>query len=181
MATLYAMYCVKVRVGWLGVFLSINLSFLSNDALNYLLQWCDNLSESTPTEEQMETESFTEEDFSTECEYSVPTDEPEKVQQPCKSSSKPAAPAPLVNKQKESSAKQVAKEDASSSIEMKRILSSSNHYEALGFVRNKKIDVILLKKEYRKKVMLWFNYVKVLFVSEISNRTTRSNDLSQST
>ncbi|KAI5674600.1 hypothetical protein M9H77_14964 [Catharanthus roseus] len=154
MATLYAMYCVKVRVGWLGVFLSINLSFLSNDALNYLLQWCDNLSESTPTEEQMETESFTEEDFSTECEYSVPTDEPEKVQQPCKSSSKPAAPAPLVNKQKESSAKQVAKEDASSSIEMKRILSSSNHYEALGFVRNKKIDVILLKKEYRKKAML---------------------------
>lgn len=148
MATLYAMYCVKVRVGWTGVFLSINLAFLSNDVLNYLLLWCDNLSESTHVEEQTDTESFKEEDFSTECEYSTPSDEPEKVQSP----SKPATPAPLVNKQKESPAKQVVKEDAISMIEMKRILSSNNHYEALGFVRHKRVDNVLLKKEYRKKV-----------------------------
>ncbi|KAK4439616.1 hypothetical protein Salat_0296500 [Sesamum alatum] len=45
MATLYAMYCVKVRVGWLGVFLAINLAFLSNDVLNYLTNGVDNLSE----------------------------------------------------------------------------------------------------------------------------------------
>lgn len=151
MATLYAMYCVKVRVGWTGVFLSINLAFLSNDVLNYLLLWCDNLSESTHVEEQTDTESFKEEDFSTECEYSTPSDEPEKVQS-SKSPSKPATPAPLVNKQKESPAKQVVKEDASSMIEMKRILSSNNHYEALGFVRHKRVDNVLLKKEYRKKV-----------------------------
>lgn len=153
MATLYAMYCVKVRVGWIGVFLSINLAFLSNDVLNYLLQWCDNLSESTHIEEQTETESFKEEDFPTECEYSAPSDEPEKAQS-SKSPSKPATPAPLVNKQKESSVKQAVKEDASSIIEMKRILGSNNHYEALGFVRHKRFDSILLKKEYRKKAML---------------------------
>lgn len=153
MAMIYAMYCVKVRVGWFGVFLSINLAFLSNDVLNYVLQCCDNLSESVPVEEQTKSESFTEDDFSTECEYSVPADEPEKVQS-CKSSSKPAVASSLVNKQKESMAKQVIREDENSIIEMRRILGCNNHYEALGFPRNKKIDAILLRKEYRKKAML---------------------------
>ncbi|XP_027170895.1 uncharacterized protein LOC113770585 isoform X1 [Coffea eugenioides] len=153
MAMIYAMYCVKVRVGWFGVFLSINLAFLSNDVLNYVLQCCDNLSESVPIEEQTKSESFTEDGFSTECEYSVPADEPEKVQS-CKSSSKPAVASSLVNKQKESTAKQVIREDENSIIEMKRILGSNNHYEALEFPRNKKVDSILLRKEYRKKAML---------------------------
>ncbi|CAL5341510.1 unnamed protein product [Camellia sinensis] len=153
MATIYAVYCVKVRVGWLGVLLSINLSFLSNDVLNYLLQWCDNLSENTHFEEQKEPESFTEDDLSGECGYSVPIDEPEKLHS-CKSSSKTAATSSVICKQKESSAKQVVREDTSSIDEMKRILGSTDHYEALGFPRQKKIDAMLLKKEYRKKAML---------------------------
>ncbi|KAI8007180.1 hypothetical protein LOK49_LG07G03606 [Camellia lanceoleosa] len=153
MATIYAAYCVKVRVGWHGVLLSINLSFLSNDVLNYLLQWCDNLSENTHFEEQKEPESFTEDDLSGECGYSVPIDEPEKLHS-CKSSSKTAATSSVICKQKESSAKQVVREDTSSIDEMKRILGSTDHYEALGFPRQKKIDAMLLKKEYRKKAML---------------------------
>uniref|UniRef100_A0A5B6Z8I7 J domain-containing protein n=1 Tax=Davidia involucrata TaxID=16924 RepID=A0A5B6Z8I7_DAVIN len=139
MATIYAIYCVKVQVGWHGVFLSINLAFLSNDLFNYLLQWCDNLSESTHS-------------FSGESEYSVPSDDAEKLHS-CKSSSKTAA-ATFVSYQRESSAKQVVREDANSFNEMKRILSSVDHYEALGFLRHKKIDATLLKKEYRKKAML---------------------------
>ncbi|XP_028081249.1 dnaJ homolog dnj-5-like isoform X2 [Camellia sinensis] len=153
MATIYAVYCVKVRVGWLGVLLSINLSFLSNDVLNYLLQWCDNLSENSHFEEQKEPESFAEDDLSGECGYSVPIDEPEKLHS-CKSSSKTAATSSVICKQKESSAKQVVREDTSSIDEMKRILGSTDHYEALGFPRQKKIDAMLLKKEYRKKAML---------------------------
>ncbi|KAH8518081.1 hypothetical protein H0E87_000044 [Populus deltoides] len=89
MATIYAIYCVKVRVGWHGVFLSINLTFFSNDVLNFLLQWCDNVSESTQFEEHKESETVLEDEFSVECEFSIPVDESEKVQ-PCKSSS-PAA------------------------------------------------------------------------------------------
>ncbi|KAI3456723.1 hypothetical protein Pfo_013386 [Paulownia fortunei] len=157
MATLYAMYCVKVRVGWLGVFLAINLAFLSNDVLNYLIKWCDNLSESTHFEEHKESDSFTEDDFSTECEYSAPTEvegEEEEKLHSCKSASKHASPSSFVEKPKESAAKKVVKEDANSTIEMERILNSGNHYEALGFPRQKKIDVMLLKKEYRKKAML---------------------------
>ncbi|PSR95494.1 DnaJ subfamily C member 14 like [Actinidia chinensis var. chinensis] len=153
MATIYALYCVKVRVGWLGVFLSINLAFLSNDVFNYLLQWCDNLSESTHVEEQKESESFTEDDFSGECEFSVPIDEAEKLHS-CKSSIKTPATSSIINKQKESSGKQVVREDAFSINEMKRILNCINHYDALGFPRHKKIDATLLKKEYHKKAML---------------------------
>ncbi|CAI9772809.1 unnamed protein product [Fraxinus pennsylvanica] len=152
MATIYAMYCVKVRVGWLGIFLSFNLSFLSNDVSNYVLQWCDNLSESTHFEEHKASESFPEDSFPTECEFSGPIEEEEKLHS-CKSSDKPESIS-FVEKTKECAYKQVVREDASSRIEMERILSSSDHYEALGFPRYRKINVLSLKKEYRKRAML---------------------------
>ncbi|XP_009605066.1 uncharacterized protein [Nicotiana tomentosiformis] len=155
MATIYAMYCVKVRVGWLGVGVSINLAFLSNDLMNYLLQWCDSLSERPHVEDYKESESFTEDDFSTDYESSVPVDEPEKVHA-CKSKtfSDAASTSSVVTKQKEPPVKLVVREDGNSLIEMKRILDSADHYEALGVSRQKKIDAVLLKKEYRKKAML---------------------------
>ncbi|POO03222.1 Terminal organelle assembly protein [Trema orientale] len=152
MATLYAVYCVKIRVGWLGVFLSINLSIFSNDALNLMLQWCDNVRETTQSEEQKQSETVIEDDFSGECEYSTPTEESEKLHS-CKSTSKPASSS-VINKVKETPAIKVVKEQICSLDEMKRILNSIDHYEALGFPRHKKIDTAVLKKEYRKKAML---------------------------
>ncbi|KAL0301004.1 UNVERIFIED_CONTAM: DnaJsubfamily A member 3, mitochondrial [Sesamum radiatum] len=92
-------------------------------------------------------------DFSTECEYSTPVEEEEKLHS-CKSASKPASTSSFVEKPKESVAKQVVREDVNSISEIKRILNSSDHYEALGFPRQKKIDFMLLKKEYHKKAML---------------------------
>lgn len=157
MATLYSMYCVRIRVGWLGVSLAINLAFLSNDVLNYMIKWCDNLSESTHFEEHKEADSFPEDDFCTKCEYSAPTEvetEEEDKMKSCKSATTPASPSSIVEKPKESAARSVVREDASSLIEMEKILNSGNHYDALGFPRHKKIDVVLLKKEYRKKAML---------------------------
>ncbi|XAR67292.1 hypothetical protein NMG60_11001992 [Bertholletia excelsa] len=153
MAMIYAIYCVKVQVGWLGVFLSINLAFLSNDALDYLLQNCDKLNESTHLEESTESELFTEDDLPAEYEYSVPINEDEKLHS-CKSSSKEPAMSSFVSKPKESAGKEPVREEATSLDEMKRILSSRDHYETLGFLRHKRIDAMLLKKEYRKKAML---------------------------
>lgn len=160
MATIYAIYCVKVRVGWLGVFLSVNLSLFSNDALNYMLQWCDNVRESTHFEEQKQPENVMEDEFSGECEFSSPSDESEMLHS-CKSSSK-VATSSVINNQKESSATKVTKEETNSVDEMKRILNSINHYEALGFPRHKKIDALTLKKEYRKKVN--FNFLFPYFL-----------------
>jgi len=153
--TIYAIYCVQVRVGWLGVFLALNLAFLSNDILNFLLQWFDNVSESSHSEEHKQSETVVEEDFSEECEYPIPTDESENLHS-CKSSSKPAVTTAVVDNKKELSVKKIVREQetTSSNDEMKRILKSLNHYDALGFSRHKKIDAAVLKKEYRKKVFV---------------------------
>lgn len=176
-ATLYALHCVKVQVGWSGFLASINLAFISNDALNRILQWCDNLSEKTQFEEQNFPESFVEDEFRPENDFFVPTDEAEKVNptvetekvqpdtkpkvqpdtkpekvQSCESLSKPASTTIIVNKQKESSSIAVVKDDLLAVNEMKRIIGCVDHYEALGVSRYKKIDPVLLKKEYRKKV-----------------------------
>ncbi|KAF8103470.1 hypothetical protein N665_0188s0406 [Sinapis alba] len=159
-AAVYALYCVKVRLGWLGVLLSMNLAFLSNDVLNCLLQWCDNLSEKTqPDEPKKSEETVIEEDYPGEFEYpSVPIEEEEteKKVHENKSSAEPTAPTTttVVNSVKEITSVKIVKIDTSSADEMKRILKSVNHYEALGFPRHKKIDDAVLKKEYRKKAML---------------------------
>lgn len=153
MATMYAMYCVKVRLGWPGVILSMNLAFLSNDIFICLLQWCDSVSEKTQAEEPKKPETVIEEEFPGEFKYSsVPVEEPEKKVHEDKSSTKPASPSTVVSNMKEISSVKVVKIDTDSADEMKRILHSLNHYEALGFPRYKKIDAALLKKEYRKKV-----------------------------
>ncbi|KAI5407888.1 hypothetical protein KIW84_053941 [Lathyrus oleraceus] len=65
-----------------------------------------------------------------------------------------AVTASVVDKQKELLVNKVVREQANSIDEMRRILKSLNHYEALGFNRHKKIDAAVLKKEYRKKAML---------------------------
>ncbi|KAI5444379.1 hypothetical protein KIW84_012852 [Lathyrus oleraceus] len=62
--------------------------------------------------------------------------------------------ASVVDKQKELLVNKVVREKTNSIDEMRRILKSLNHYEALGFNRHKKIDATVLKKEYRKKAML---------------------------
>ncbi|BAT93293.1 hypothetical protein LR48_Vigan05g019200 [Vigna angularis] len=153
--TIYAIYCVQVRVGWLGVFLALNLAFLSNDILNFLLQWFDNVSESSHSEEHKQSETVVEDDFSKEFEYPIPTEESENLHS-CKSSSKPAVSTAVVDNKKELSVNKIVREQetTSSTDEMKRILKSLNHYDALGFSRHKKIDAAVLKKEYRKKAML---------------------------
>lgn len=154
MATAYALYCVRIRVGWLGVFLSINLSFISNDVLNYLLLRCDNENEDTHFEEQKESEPVSEDKFSEDFESSVPTEEAETLHSCKSSSSAPTTASAFLNIEKQSSSSRVVKADTSSADEMKRILDSLDHYEALGVPRNKNVNAALLKKEYHKKAML---------------------------
>nr|GFC80167.1 DnaJ domain, cleavage inducing molecular chaperone, Jiv [Tanacetum cinerariifolium] len=92
-----------------------------------------------------------------------PIDETAKVQPPtvkaekvdrCESSSRPASTTIVLNKLKAASTVTVVKDDVNAVNEMKRILGCVDHYDALGLSRYKKIDAVLLKKEYRKKAML---------------------------
>ncbi|KAF6166077.1 hypothetical protein GIB67_023787 [Kingdonia uniflora] len=152
MATAYTMYCVQVRVGWLGVILSVNLAFISDDILNHLLQGCEHSSEEKLSEEQKEPESVTEDNFSGDGGYSFPTSEAETLHS-CKSNNA-STTSTVLNVQRESSVSRVVKTDTISADEMKRIIDSLDHYEALGLSRNKNIDAIFMRKEYLKKAML---------------------------
>ncbi|KAI4388016.1 hypothetical protein MLD38_000393 [Melastoma candidum] len=159
MATMYAVYCVTVQVGWHGIFLSISLAFLSNDLLKYLVQHWDNISDKPPAEESEADEIFKTEDVSSgESVFSGIKDEPEKPQ-PCKASVSPSceqssSPSTVSGRTRElASSTAAVRQEPTSSDEMKRILSSSDHYEALGLPRQN-IDAVILKREYRKKAML---------------------------
>ncbi|KAK8638206.1 hypothetical protein V6N13_136646 [Hibiscus sabdariffa] len=46
---------------------------------------------------------------------------------------------------------EVVKEETSSADEMTRILNCTDHYQALGILRHTKMDIAVLKEEYRKK------------------------------
>lgn len=151
MATLYALYYVQVRVGWLGFFLSLNLAFLSNDFLSYLLQVCEGAEESSILKEETEFEPISEE-YTGDAADSTPISEPEKVSSRKSSSRDSSSTANYANGQPPASASRVVKTESNSLDEMRRILNSSDHYEALGFPRHKQIDIAILRKEYLKKV-----------------------------
>ncbi|XP_010923687.1 uncharacterized protein [Elaeis guineensis] len=151
-STAYAVYYVHACIGWVGVFLSLNLSFLSNDLLNKLLQGYDGTNEGLQFKEQKNSEPVVE-NLSADAEYSLPTSEDENVAS-FKSSYTTFRASTVLNIQKEASSSKVIKVDSTSLNEMKRIMNSTSHYEVLGFHRNKSVDPKILKKEYHKKVLL---------------------------
>ena len=149
--TTYAIYCVAVRVGWLGVFLTLNLSFLTNDLLNKLLQGYEGSTEEEQFEDMKDSDPVMDE-FYRSCEFPpTPDSEPETV-----SYAKPYCSAPtqdVLHVQKEEPPSKVVKSDSSSLDEIKRIMDGSNHYEVLGIPRNRGIDQKSLKKEYHRMVL----------------------------
>lgn len=166
LATAYSVYSVYTRVGLLGVFLSLNLSFISNDILNKLHQRYNYTDESIHIEEQKESEPVVEDsDFSIDTEYSTPITEPEDM-----ACSKSACSTPevssITNTHKDASPSKVVVVEPSSLIEMRRIISCSNHYEVLGFLRNINMDPKILKREYHKKVCSLNSFISVAFIRE---------------
>ncbi|KAL0911075.1 hypothetical protein M5K25_019186 [Dendrobium thyrsiflorum] len=148
----YALYFVHAHVGWAGIFLSMNLSFISNDLLSKLLQGYDCATEGTSFEEQKASEPLVD-DYPSEFEFFSHTSEASNVAS-SKSTVKNSVTSSLLGVQKDASSSKIVKTDSVSNDEMKRIMNSSTHYEALGFPRRNSIDPIVLKKEYYKKAML---------------------------
>lgn len=148
----YAVYCVAVRVGWLGVFLTLNLSFLTNDLLNKLLQGYEGSTEEMEFEEMKDPHPGMDE-FYPSYEYPpAPDSEPETV-----SSAKPFCASPtqdVLHVQKEASPSKIVKSDSTALDEMKRIMDGSTYYEIFGIPRNRSADLKILKGEYRRMAML---------------------------
>lgn len=134
-AVVYSIYCSWIYVGWLGLLLALNLSFISSDALIYYLR--NNLNQhASPDSNGMPGQSGS---FSGDS-----THTPFSENGPGLSTDRgPGVPSTSG-----------LDTETTSEDEVLRLLNSTDHYTALGFSRFQDIDASILKREYRKKAML---------------------------
>eukprot|EP01018_Ginkgo_biloba_P031101 Gb_02690 [translate_table: standard] len=151
--TVYSMYCAKIRIGWLGLVLCMNLAFISNDILIHLLKGNVNENESKCVDDQSDETKGKARNFCNGSGSTGPNGEEARVPKG-RPSGESSQTAKFVEIHGESSSSGLAEADTSSAQEVLRILHSSDHYAALGLSRNGDIDVAVLKREYRKKAML---------------------------
>lgn len=138
---LYSMYCAKSYVGWLGLLLSLNLSFISSDVLVQLLKNNVDNNKSAGSSRNSEQNSGKSGFFGEFRQSSADNTSQSEYAQP--SDRGPGDPSTSG-----------AEKDLTSEDEVSRLLNCTDHYSALGFHRYENIDVSLLKREYKKKAML---------------------------
>ncbi|PAN44186.1 hypothetical protein PAHAL_9G023000 [Panicum hallii] len=140
-ACLYSMYCARSYVGWLGLLLSLNLSFFSSDVLvQFLKNKVDN-KKSTGSSRSSEQSSGRSGNIFEE--FKPSADGTSQAGYARASDRNPGDPSTS------GSEKELTSED-----EVARLLNCTDHYSALGFRRYENIDVSSLKREYKKKAML---------------------------
>ncbi|KAI8002848.1 hypothetical protein LOK49_LG08G03374 [Camellia lanceoleosa] len=136
--TLYSVYCAWTYVGWLGLILALNLSFISSDALIFFLKSIN--------------------------EHRRPHQSPEQTAgmqgQPgfFRSGPEPSSPGTGSGLSVDHSSGVPSTSGTDSEItseeEVVRLLNCTDHYSVLGLSRYENVDVSILKREYRKKAML---------------------------
>ncbi|EEF43135.1 dnaJ homolog subfamily C member 14 [Ricinus communis] len=137
--TVYSIYCAWIYVGWLGLLLAFNLSFLSSDILIYFLKNTINQRRrSNPTEQAAGVDGqpgfFNGESFHPSFTETGPG---------LSSDRSPGVPSTSG-----------ADSELTSEEEVIRLLNCTDHYSVLGLSRYENVDVSVLKREYRKKAML---------------------------
>ncbi|KAK9084400.1 hypothetical protein Scep_030871 [Stephania cephalantha] len=137
--TVYSIYCAKTYVGWLGLLLGLNLSFISSDILIYFLKSNTNdHSRSSQPQEQAagargQFSSFFGEPMNATPETAFDTSTDRNQGVPSTSG---------------------ADAEMTPGDEVVRLLNCTDHYSALGLSRYENVDASLLKREYRRKAML---------------------------
>lgn len=138
--TVYSVYCAWTYVGWFGLLLGLNLSFISSDALVYYLK-------------------------STRSEHSMPNSPPEQTDgtqgrrgffygDPLNASSPETRSGGSADRGQGVPSTSGDDSEITSEEEIIRLLNCTDHYSALGLSCFGNVDVSLLKREYRKKAML---------------------------
>lgn len=127
--TTYSTYSAKAYTGWFGLLLALNLSFISSDALTFVVRNHVN-SDRTPHHTPEQTSSDTDASFP-------------------QASSFPSADCGPGAPSTSGMDTEVTSED-----EVVRLLNCADHYSAFGMSRHGNVDVSILKREYRKKAML---------------------------
>ncbi|KAA8531190.1 hypothetical protein F0562_005896 [Nyssa sinensis] len=135
--TVYSIYCAWTYVGWLGLLLGLNLSFISSDALIFFLK--SNINEHRRRNNPPETAGMQGRPgfFYGEPASSAETGSGQTAE---RSSGVPSTSG---------NDSEITSED-----EVVRLLNCTDHYSALGLSRYENVDVSILKREYRKKAML---------------------------
>lgn len=127
---MYSIYCAWNYVGWLGLVLGLNLSFISSDALLYFLRNIIN--------EQGIPQSSPEQATGSQGQPSFHTNEPVHTSPADRNPGMPSTSG--------------SDSETTSEDEVIRLLNCTDHYAALGLSRFANIDAAVIKKEYRKKV-----------------------------
>ncbi|XP_065863869.1 uncharacterized protein [Euphorbia lathyris] len=137
--TVYSVYCAWSYVGWLGLLLALNLSFISSDVLIYFLK--NNINQ------QRRSNGPSEQSAGVDGQPGFFNGEPFHP---------PSAETGPETSDRSSGVPSTSGVDSelTSEEEVIRLLNCTDHYSALGFARYGNVDVSLLKKEYRKKAML---------------------------
>ncbi|CAO2821485.1 unnamed protein product [Amaranthus hypochondriacus] len=135
--TLYSLYCAWTYVGWLGVLLGFNLSFISSDALIYFLK--NNIDEQrSKSFERPDGARGDQRFFNGEAHFHYSNTGSDQ--------STDRSPGVASTSGDDS--------ELTSEDEVVRLLNCTDHYSALGLSRYQQVDVSVLKREYRKKAML---------------------------
>ncbi|XP_023000112.1 uncharacterized protein LOC111494407 isoform X1 [Cucurbita maxima] len=138
--TLYSVYCGWVGTGWLGLLLGLNLSFISSDALIYVLK--NNMNEHRRSNRYPEQAAGMQ-------------DQPGFFQDdPMQASSSEFSAGFAADRSSGTPSTSGADSELSSEDEVIRLLNCTDYYAVLGLSRFEDIVPSLLKKEYRKKAML---------------------------
>ncbi|KAF8757402.1 hypothetical protein HU200_010921 [Digitaria exilis] len=140
-ACLYSMYCARSYVGWLGLLLSLNLSFFSSDVLVHFLK------------NKVDSKKSNGSSRSSEQSPGGPGNMFEDFQ-PSADGTSQAGYARASDRSPGDPSTSGSEKELTSEDEVARLLNCTDHYSALGFRRYENIDVSSLKREYKKKAML---------------------------
>lgn len=138
-ASAYSVYCAWNYVGWLGLVLGLNLSFISSDALLFFLKNIIN--------EQRMPNSYPEEAAGFQGQPSFTPDDA--------SSTGIGATGLRADRSPGMPSTSGSDSEMTSEDEIVRLLNCGDHYAALGVSRFEIVDASIIKKEYRKKVNVW--------------------------
>ncbi|KAK6930318.1 Cleavage inducing molecular chaperone, Jiv [Dillenia turbinata] len=138
--TSYSVYCAWTYVGWLGLVLGLNLSFISSDALIYFLK--------NSVKEQRGPSDSHEQTADMRGQPGVSDKESMHA------ASSETASGQFMDRSTGMPSTSGTDAEITSEDEVVRLLDCTDHYSALGLRRYESVDVSLLKREYRKKAML---------------------------
>lgn len=139
---LYSMYCARSYIGWLGLLLSLNLSFFSSDVLVQFLK------------KNVDSEKFNDSSRNSEQNSDRSGNFFGGFQQSSKDSTSQSGYGQSSDRGPGDPSTSGAEKELTSEDEVARLLNCTDHYSAFGFRPYEVIDVSLLKREYKKKAML---------------------------